>query len=319
MARPWKYSRKWSILVLILLSLSFAIYIFPAHAFVSFVQECDNSVLTSGSTITCAMSSNVSSGDELVAGFSYNLPATTHVSSVADSLSTSFSRRNTTLTAGSHPLNSSVWTGSASSSGADTLTVTFSVVGVSIVVAFAEFSGSINTVTKALSAMGTATSGGSYPLALSTNLNPSVGDLVYSYGSGDPCGGSGSITYSNSFTSSSANSITERSIGVCKTVGAVQFKLGQVDQYSAWPNTAVTTSPITWAYSTAIGVNTGEWSLIVLDLAATQITTTSTTTTTTTSTSTQDLSPKQGLSLLVMGGMILGFMLIAVMVVRSRR
>jgi hypothetical protein len=273
-------------LVAAILALGF-LSILPAKAFVGLVQEAKGTA-TSSTTVTCVYGSNVVSGNELVFGVSYNIPSTVHISGTpTDTRGTTYTRQGTTLTAGSNPLNSTVWTGVAGGSGADTITVTMSGSTGKEEIACKEFSGSTNTLVTAKTATGTATSGATYSLAVAS-FTPAVGDLVYAYGSGDPCGGSvpASVGYSTSFTSGTANTAAENVLSTCKTVGAVQFKLGQVDEYAVWPNSVATTAAISWVMNTAVSVNTGEWSEIVIELGATNLTTTVTTTVTTTTTTT---------------------------------
>lgn len=236
-----------------------------AFAFTQFVQE-QEFIIPSLVSLSCNPMT-VTKGNLLIFDISYQTPSLTHITSVSDDIGTVFTKIATTLTTGSHPINSSTWIGVLPSSGSEDAVVHLSA-SADIGVACSEWTNVSNTVITIKTATGTSVSPATnFPLAVAS-FTPNIGNLIYAFGSGDPCGGTGTpLIHSDSFTPAGANPLTNIIEGVCRTLGAVQFKFSFVDEYSIYPSSTLpTTVPIQWSFATQQGVNNGDWSEIVIEL-----------------------------------------------------
>lgn len=229
------------------------------------VQECEHTG-QSTNTISCTMSSSVTTGNVLVCGAFVGSASTQ--ATVNDTLDTVFKPRNSiTRVVGGNNFVAFQWTGTLTVSGAEAINININGTGTAEMDCL-EVTNVYESVIGVDVSFGTTTSGATYNLALSPPYTPIVGNFVYVYALADACGGNAGFTYDSSYTALNAHNAVAVTGTACKVAPPTNFKAGQTAMYSVWPSGS-TTASITWLQGTAIGEGTGSWAELLLELSST--------------------------------------------------
>jgi hypothetical protein len=238
-----------------------------AFAVAPFNQTTGTSKGTSN-TPTCSFSTAPAKNDVITVAF-YVSPSSITVSAPSDTLGNSFIKVSSKT--GGSTITFALYVYSAVQSftaGADTITLHFTGTVTESYVTCWEASGITVGGATAQTGAGTYTSGTSVTLS-TASLSYTANHLVYALGAYQPCGTSGTPTYTSAFTSMKARGTDFTGASICRSTGSVDYHVNMMDEYLLPSSSSTTTASIgsgTWASSISTG--TWGWAEISIDYPA---------------------------------------------------
>jgi hypothetical protein len=252
---------------LLLTAVALLLLALAAFAVAPFNQTTGTSKGTSN-TPTCSFSTAPAKNDVITVAF-YVSPSSITVSAPSDTLGNSFIKVSSKT--GGSTITFALYVYSAVQSftaGADTITLHFTGTVTESYVTCWEASGITVGGATAQTGAGTYTSGTSVTLS-TASLSYTANHLVYALGAYQPCGTSGTPTYTSAFTSMKARGTDFTGASICRSSGSVNYHVNMMDEYLLPSSSSTTTASIgsgTWASSISTG--TWGWAEISIDYPA---------------------------------------------------
>jgi hypothetical protein len=222
-------------------------------------------------TPTCAFSTAPAKNDVITVAF-YVSPSSITVGAPTDTLGNSFVEVSSKT--GGSTVTFALYVYSAVQSftaGADTITLHFTGTVTESYVTCWEASGITVSGATAQTGAGTYTSGTSVTLA-TASLSYKANDLVYALGAYQPCGASGTPTYTSAFTSMKARGTDFTGASTCRSSGKVQYHVNMMDEYLLPSSSSTTTASIgSGAWASSINTGTWGWAEISIDYPASPV------------------------------------------------